>query len=90
MPITFDAAKSEWNPQERGMPFTMAERFDFDTALVREDVRETYAEPRFQALGKIGREVVFLVFSPTEDGFRVISLRKAAKQKHSVWLARHP
>jgi uncharacterized DUF497 family protein len=90
VPITFDAAKSEWNPQERGMPFTMAERFDFDTALVREDVRETYAEPRFQALGKIGREVVFLVFSPTEDGFRVISLRKATKQERSVWLARHP
>ena len=72
------------------MPFTMAERFDFDTALVREDDRDTYPEKRFQALGKIGREVVFLVFSPTEDGFRVISLRKVTKQERSLWLARHP
>jgi uncharacterized DUF497 family protein len=90
VPITFDPAKSEWNRQERGMPFTMAERFDFDTALVREDDRDAYPEPRFQALGKIGREVVFLVFSPTEDGFRVISLRRATKQERSLWLARHP
>lgn len=72
------------------MPFTMAERFDFDTALVREDDRDIYPEKRFQALGKIGREVVFLVFSPTKDGFRVISLRKATKQERSLWLARHP
>ncbi|WP_244573478.1 hypothetical protein [Methylorubrum populi] len=34
--------------------------------------------------------MVFLVFSLTEDGFRVISLRKAAKQERSLWLARHP
>ncbi|MFF8802104.1 MULTISPECIES: hypothetical protein [unclassified Methylobacterium] len=47
MPITFDPAKSEWNRQERGMPFTMAERFDFDTALVREDDRDIYPEKRF-------------------------------------------
>lgn len=90
MPITFDPVKSKWNRRERGLPFTMAERFDFDTALVREDQRKAYPEPRFQALGKIGRTVVFLVYTPIRDGFHVISLRKATKQERTLWLARHP
>ena len=88
--ITFDPAKSEWNRRERGMPFTAAERFDFESAMIREDVREDYGEARFQAIGKIGRVLVFLVFTPTADGFRVISLRKADKQERGVWLANHP
>ena len=88
--VTFDLAKSDWNRDARGMPFDMVERFDFDTALIREDDREDYGEQRFQALGKIGRATVFLVFMPTLDGFRVISLRKADKQERALWLAHHP
>ena len=88
--VTFDPAKSEWNRVERGLPFTMAERFNFDTAMVREDDREEYPELRLQALGKIGREIVFLVYTPTQNGFRVISLRKADKEERALWLANHP
>lgn len=88
--VTFDSAKSAWNRHERGLPFTMAERFDFGTSVTVEDDREDYGEERFVSVGKIGRNVVVLVHTPTLDGFRVISLRMATKKERAQWLATHP
>lgn len=69
----------------------MAERFDFSTALGRADEREAYPAIRFQALGKIGREVVCLVFTRlSAERIRIISRRKASKRERSIWLAHHP
>ncbi|WP_313899392.1 BrnT family toxin [Methylobacterium sp. E-065] len=90
VPITFDPAKSQRNADERGMPFEMAEGFDFDTALVRQDTRFPYPERRFQAIGLINRRTVMLVFTPTADGFRVISLRPAHRKERALWLASRP
>jgi uncharacterized protein len=39
MPVTFDAAKSERNIAERGIPFSLANDFDWSAALVAEDTR---------------------------------------------------
>lgn len=69
------------------MPFEMAEEFEFDTAIVRQDRRFDYPEPRFQAIGLIGGTVSFLVFTPKPDGFRVISLRRAKRKERNEWLA---
>ncbi|MCJ2057261.1 BrnT family toxin [Methylobacterium sp. J-048] len=90
MPITFDPAKSRRNAEERGMPFELAEDFEFDTAVIRQDTRFPYPERRFQAIGLIGRRTVMLVFTPTADGFRVISLRPAHRKERALWLARRP
>ena len=77
MNIEFDAAKSERNAQERGLPFDMAERFDFDTAVIRPDTRRDYGEPRYQAFGLIDNRLYFLAFSLRGNAVRVFSLRKA-------------
>ncbi|NNM75275.1 BrnT family toxin [Enterovirga aerilata] len=87
MAISFDPAKSERNREERGLPFEVAELFEFETAIVRQDVRLEYGEPRYQALGRLGEMICFLVFTPTSDGFRVISLRKASRRERKTWLA---
>ena len=75
--IEFDAAKSERNAQERGLPFDMAEQFDFDTAVIRPDTRRDYGELRYQAFGLIDNRLYFLAFSLRGNAVRVISLRKA-------------
>jgi uncharacterized DUF497 family protein len=49
MAIEFDSAKSDWNVRERGLPFSMVEDFDWDTAVTREDARSDYGEPRYVA-----------------------------------------
>jgi uncharacterized protein len=84
--IEFDPAKSQRNAELRGMPFAMAEDFEFEEAIVRQDTRKEYPEPRFQGIGLIGETICFLVFTPKPDGFRVISLRKAKRKERNEWL----
>jgi hypothetical protein len=77
MIIDFDSNKSARNEQERGLPFTAAERFDWEGAVFSEDTRFDYPEQRFIGVGKIGERVYVVCFTPITDGIRVISLRKA-------------
>ena len=73
----YDSKKSERNRLDRGLPFDRAAAFDFQNALYAIDERRDYGETRFVALGLIGDRVHVLCFVETEDGIRVISLRKA-------------
>ena len=87
MLIEFNEAKSEENRIKRGLPFTMAEDFDFTTAEIVTDGRKDYGETRMQALGMLGDMLAFLCFKPLDDGIRVISLRKASRKERARWLA---
>lgn len=51
MDIDFDPTKNDKNLRERGLSFERAGDFDFATAIVQEDIRKTYPETRFVALG---------------------------------------
>lgn len=77
MQISFDPAKSERNAAERELPFDLAAEFDFETALTVEDKRRDYGETRYVSIGWIGERLHVLCFAETDDGIRVISLRKA-------------
>jgi uncharacterized protein len=77
MHIDFDPAKSERNRQERGLSFTQAAEFEFETALFVQDDRRDYGELRWRALGRRAGRVHVLVFTETDQGIRVISFRKA-------------
>lgn len=85
MEIEFDPSKSERNAQQRGLPFSVAVNFDFDTALYQVDDRHDYGETRFRALGMIGGRVHALVFTETLRGIRVISLRKANQREVKLY-----
>lgn len=79
--IDFDAAKNERNIRERGLSFERVGDFDFETAVVRQDVRKAYPEPRFVALGFLDARLHVLCFATTVDGIRVISFRKANQRE---------
>lgn len=81
MAITYDPKKNEKNIRERGISFDRAVEFDWSGALIVEDTREDYGEPRFQALGFIGERLHMLVFTPRDDDTHVISLRKANRRE---------
>ena len=81
MDITFDPNKSDRNIKERDISFECAADFDFETALFVIDDRKDYGETRIRALGYIGDRLHALVFTETETGIRVISLRKANKRE---------
>lgn len=81
MAITYDPGKNETNIRERGISFTRAADFEWSSALVVEDTRKDYGEPRFQALGFIEERLHMLVFTPRDPDTHVISLRKANKRE---------
>jgi hypothetical protein len=79
--ISFDPAKNERNIAIRGISFQVAEQFEWDTAMIVEDLRKEYGEPRFQALGNIAGRLHAMVFTPRAGKIHVISLRKANRRE---------
>jgi uncharacterized protein len=81
--IEFDPAKDDINQAKHGISLQAASRFDWDTALEREDDRFEYGEIRFVALGLIDASLYVLVFTEgsDDDVVRVISLRPAEKHE---------
>jgi len=63
-------------------------QFDFFTALVYADTRKNYGETRYIGVGHIGKRLHVVVFTETDSGIRVISLRKANERKIKAYEAR--
>lgn len=77
MSYEFDPAKDERNLDKHGLSLADAEGFEWETAVVHEDTRKLYAEPRFEAKGFIDERLHVMVYCLRADVVRVISLRKA-------------
>ena len=79
--VSFDLAKSARNAKSRGLPFEAVAEFEWDSALIAEDLRHDYGDRRFQALGWIHARLCALVFTPRDGRIHVISLRKANRRE---------
>ena len=77
MKIEFDSAKNDRNIADRKLPFKQAANFDFNTAIVRQDVPTSYPEVRLVAFGFLDARLHVLCFTPIDGGLRVISFLKA-------------
>ena len=75
--IEFNPAKDASNLDKHGLSLGDAESFEWQTAVVREDVRAPYPEPRFEAVGYMGDRLHVMVFCLRGNTVRVISLRRA-------------
>jgi len=82
--ISYNPAKNARNIAERGLSFDRVVDFDFETAKIREDVRKTYPEQRFIAVGWLDAQLHVLCFSPAAGGIRVISFRKANSREQRI------
>jgi uncharacterized protein len=87
MDISFDPAKNERNLALRGIPFTLVARFEWDSALIVEDLRRDYGERQMQALGFIDSRLHMLVFTPRGTATHVISLRRANQREINLYEA---
>jgi len=81
MKIDFDPNKSNKNLEERGLAFDAVVEFNWESAILREDLRKGYPERRFIAAGTINGRIHIICFTPISEGIRVISLRKANKRE---------
>jgi uncharacterized DUF497 family protein len=73
--ISFDPEKRAWTLAERGLDFADAAAVFAGTTLTQEDDRFAYPEPRFQTYGWLAGRLVLVVWTPTDAGIRVISMR---------------
>lgn len=91
MKLEYDNAKNTRNICERGIPFTEAVRFDFETAVEWEDQRSNYGETRMIAVGYIGARLHVLCYkSISASMIRVISLRKANARERKWYETQNP
>lgn len=88
MEISFDPIKRALTLEERGLDFA-------DTALVFdgpvyeiEDDRFLYPERRYSTIGLLDTRMVVVIWTQTERGRRVISMRKANDREQDKYRGR--
>ena len=87
MEISFDIAKRDKTLRERGLDFADATRLFAGLTLTRPDERFDYPEPRFQTFGLLDDRLIIVVWSETNTGRRIISMRKC-NEREQFWFER--
>ena len=87
MRITFDPAKRALTLEKRGLDFALAGLLFGTRHMTRADDRRDYGEVRFISIGRLGRDVVVLVWTPRGDARRIISMRKANDREKAFFEA---
>ncbi|MEP7245272.1 MAG: BrnT family toxin, partial [Gammaproteobacteria bacterium] len=73
------------NLQLHGLDFAQADAIWDGFAVTFEDVRESYGERRWVAVGWLGLDIVVLVYAERDDDIRYISLRKATPYETKIF-----
>jgi uncharacterized protein len=82
---TWDEAKRRRNLAKHGVDLAIAERFDFGTAVIREDDSEAYGERREIAIGWIDDALYVYVYTLRGEEDLAISLRKAGRKDWHIY-----
>ena len=78
MNFQWDEEKSNACFQARGFDFAYAaSAFADPDRMIRQDSRFSYGEDRYQLIGRIEGRLYVLIYTPRQDGIRIISARKA-------------
>lgn len=88
MKIAFDPVKRAIALQDRGVDFLDAALVFDDPSITINDARFDYPEERFQTFGFIKNRLFIVVWTPIEDGIRVISMRKCNEREQKAFTAR--
>jgi uncharacterized protein len=81
MAITFDPEKNARNIAERGLSFERVAKLDWDTAVIVEDTRRNYGEPRLRVIARLDGRLHAAVVTPRGEDLRIISFRRASRRE---------
>ena len=79
--LTWDKAKRESNIKNHKLDFAGCDAIWDHFTVTREDKRQDYGEERLVCFGRLGAQVVVMVYTERPSGSHVISLRKAEKHE---------
>ena len=87
MELTFDAQKRLWTLEDRNLDFADAISIFADEHLTLQDDREEYGEDRFITFGSLKGRYVIVVWTPRNNGRRIISMRHANDRERKRYKA---
>jgi uncharacterized protein len=82
MEIDFDPKKNARNVAQRGLSFERVAEIDLLAAHTLIDDRRDYGEVRYRAFGQLDGRLHAVVYTETDAGIRVISLRRAKETRY--------
>ena len=85
MLFEWDEAKSQRTLNERGLAFGRAARIFSGLTLEKQDNRRDYGEVRMQAIGQVGEDVLFVVYTDRSNVRHIISARLASRKERKSW-----
>ena len=85
MLFEWDEAKSRRTSSERGFGFDYAARIFLGPTLEKQDVRRDYGEARMQAIGQVGDDALFVVYTDRNHARHIISARLANREERKLW-----
>ncbi len=86
--ISFDPAKRQTALEQRGLDFADAGQIFEGPYFTNEDDRHDYPELRFQTFGLLDGRLVTVIWTPTNFGIRVISMRKCNDREQKSYARR--
>jgi uncharacterized DUF497 family protein len=82
MNFEWDEGKSSACYRARGFDFAYAAfAFADPDRIIRQDHRFIYGEDRYELIGRIEGRLYVLIYTPRQDGIRIISARKANQRE---------
>ena len=85
MLFEWDEAKHKRNLGDRGFGFDYAARIFLGPTLEKQDGRQDYGEVRMQAIGQVGSDFLFVVYTDRGDARHIISARLANRKERKSW-----
>ena len=86
MRYSYDPKKRAANLKKHGYDFEDAPQvIESDRTVTFEDRRFTYDEQRFITLGMLREDVVVIATAETDEGIRLISMRKAERNEQEIY-----
>lgn len=88
MRIAFDEIKRAATLESRGLDMARAAEVLTGATLTVEDDRRDYGEDRYITVGFLEGSMVVLVWTPRNDAYRIISMRKANERERQLYRGR--
>ncbi len=85
MQFEWDEAKNRHAFRQRGFGFDYAAGIFGDLTLEKQDDRRDYGEIRMQAIGRVGNDILFVVYTDRGDFRHIISARRASRKERRLW-----
>jgi uncharacterized DUF497 family protein len=85
MQIGFDPAKNAENIEKRGLSFEEVPLLEWETAIIKEDIRRDYGERRMQAFLYGGSKAYVVVYTMRGRLRWIISFRRARETERRLY-----